>query len=81
MTREKDPEASKEAIERLLSTPGKHSCRDNPESICPVTLAASDNLIFVSNTKHQYCPYYVPFGYGGYCNYPARKEIYKQYGI
>lgn len=81
MAKEKPPETTEKAIEKLISVPGNHDCRNDPKSICPVTLAASEDLIFVANRNYPYCPYYVPFGYGGYCNYPARKEIYKKYGV
>ena len=72
---------AKEAIKADLSISGDHECRNDPEGMCRVTSAVSENLIFVANKQSPHCPYFVPFGYSGFCKWPIRKQIYKNYGI
>ena len=73
-------EALKEAAKKLACVPGDHACRNNPDLICTITTAVSDDLLFVKRPEKE-CPYYVPFGYGGFCNFTPRKELYKNYNI
>ena len=80
MDERQNAETIKEEIRKVLSCHGNHSCRDNPEGICPVTSVISDDMIFVENKKHPQCPYYTPFGYGGFCNFLLRQELYQKYG-
>lgn len=80
MEKEKN-ENIKEAIRIALSYPGDYACKDKPEEMCPVTSTVSDQMLLVDNKKHIQCPHYLPFGYSGFCNLPARKEIYNLYGI
>lgn len=75
----KKSEKIKKAIEDAISSPGNHACRNSPEGICPVSAVVSDDILFVTNKKHLDCPFYVPFGYGGFCNFTPRKELYGEY--
>ena len=70
----------REAAKDAVSSPGDQACKDNPDLICPVTSSVSDDLIFIKRPLKD-CPYYVPFGYGGFCNFQPRKELYKNYNI
>ena len=81
MEKEEKTDTIKNIIAKTLSAPGDHACRNNPQGMCPITSIISDNMMFVKNQKHLQCPHYVPFGYGGFCNLPIRKEIYDQYGV
>ncbi len=78
---EKAKAVKKDEVKNAISCPGNHACRGNPESMCPVSSVISDDMVFVDNKKHRQCPYYLPFGYGGFCNLPVRKEIYNLYGV
>lgn len=78
---EEETKASKAAIEKVISLPGNHACRNDPEGICRVTSSVGEDMIFVNNKKHPYCPYYKPFGYSGFCDFSARKELYRTYNI
>ncbi|MDP3792105.1 MAG: hypothetical protein Q8R38_08710 [Candidatus Omnitrophota bacterium] len=77
----KNPDMIPEAAKKAISCNGTHACRGKPEEMCPPESMVANNLLFVSNKKYPHCPYYVPFGYGGCCNFPVRKDIYKLYGI
>lgn len=68
-------------VREAISCAGKHSCRDAPDCMCPAVSPITNDIMFVDNKHYPQCPYYVPFGYGGFCNFPARKEIYKSYGV
>lgn len=81
MDTRKDPETIRKEIKKALSIPGDHGCRNNPENICPVASPVLDDVVFVSNRHYPQCPHYKAFGYGGFCNLPARKEIYDHYGV
>ena len=72
---------TQEAVKAALSSPGNHACRSNPENMCPVNSAIYDGMLSVDNKKSLSCPNYTPFGYGGFCTSPVRKEIYQKYGI
>jgi hypothetical protein len=80
MNEGKRSEALKEVVKNMILVSGDHACRDNPDLICPVTSAVSDDLMFVKKPEKE-CPYYVPFGYAGFCNFNPRKELYKNYNI
>lgn len=71
----------KDAVKAELSISGDHGCKNDPEGMCRITSAVSANLIFVANKKYNHCPYFVPFGYSGFCKWPIRKQIYKNYGL
>jgi hypothetical protein len=73
--------AIKKAIEELISQPGDHACRNDPDGICPVISVVSDDLVFVEKPSGKYCPYYAPFGHSGFCNFSARKELYNTYRV
>jgi hypothetical protein len=72
---------TKAAIEKAISRPGDHSCQNNPAGRCRVTSGVSADLIFVENKNYPQCPYYIPFGYSGFCQYPPRKELYLKYRV
>ena len=79
MAEENNVETTRETIKIALSSQGDHACRNDPEGMCPVTSAIYDDMLSVKNKKYLSCPSYIPFGYGGFCNSPIRKEIYKKY--
>ena len=79
MDEEKSTETTQETIKIALSSPGDHACHNDPEGMCPVTSAIYNDMISVKNKKYPSCPNYIPFGYGGFCNSPVRKEIYIKY--
>jgi len=81
MNIEKELERIKEEIKKVISSPGNHACRDNPENICSVASPVLNDIVFVTNKNYPRCPYYKNFGYGGFCNLPVRKEIYDRYGV
>jgi len=72
-------EIDKDTIENACFCNKNKSCLDNPKNLCPITADITDELIFVSKQKSPECGYYVNFGYGGFCNCPVRKEIYRKY--
>jgi len=74
-------EAIKEAIKEVISQSGSHACRNDSDGICRVTLAVSDDTIFVEKPAEKRCVHYVPFGNGGFCDFSPRKKLYNVYGI
>jgi len=78
---EKERKVSPEEIKQVISVPGDHACRNDPEGMCTVNRIIAERLMLVSNKKYTTCPAYTPFGYGGFCNSPIRKEVYDKYNI
>lgn len=70
---------SEETIKKAYLCRNEFECLSKPERVCPVKFPASDDLLFVSRDKNKICDYYVPFGNGGFCTCPVRKEIYSEY--
>jgi len=79
MDEKKPANTSNDMIRRTISVPGDHPCRNDPDTICPVSPIATNDLLFVSNKRYPACPYYIPFGYSGFCNLSIRKEIYQKF--
>jgi hypothetical protein len=78
---EERSEEIKKAAQEMISQSGSHACRNDPNGICPVTLAVSEDAIFVEKPSGRHCVHYIPFGNGGFCDFSPRKKLYNTYGI
>ena len=67
-------------IKKAAQCRSGHSCLDNPDGLCPVKFSLTEDMVFVNKPLDKdICNYYVPFGYGGFCDCPVRKSIYREY--
>lgn len=79
MANKKKIKINEQVSKKATSCSRNKVCLEHPEEVCPVISNISEGMIFVSKKNVRSCPYYVPFGYDGFCNCPVRQEIYNKY--
>ena len=75
------PKISTEAQEKATLCNKDFACLDCVDRLCPVTESIKYVVLFVEPVDRAHCKYRMRLRDRFYCDCPARKEIYKKYGI
>jgi hypothetical protein len=75
----------KEAIDRATECPNEFSCLSSGQcgdcDTCKVQSAHSENILFIEQEKHQFCPYRLSVGEDQICRCPVHYAIYRIDGV
>ncbi len=75
----------KEAIDQATECPNEFSCLSRAQcgdsDTCKVKAVHSENILFIEQEQHQFCPYGLSVGEDQICRCPVRYAIHKTHGL